>query len=116
MKAPEQIAAELVDRIRERGTIETLDLPYDAKDSEAWARIAQLAIEADREQRPAGLEGTERIIHYWSRKHGDCEECSDPAAYLVLEAFGDGKHMLACSVCAAYQAAQGQALRKIEED
>lgn len=108
MRTPEQIAAEVMGNAPD-------GLELVMSYAELRATIVA-AIEADRAQRPAGLEGTERIIHYWSRKHGDCEECSDPAAYLVLDAYGDGKHMLTCSVCAAWNAAQGQELRRIEEE
>jgi hypothetical protein len=108
MKTPEQIAQEALAPFMERSP---------AMVASNAARLIEKAVTLDRaqHQRPVGLEDTERIVHYWSRKHGDCEECSDPAAYLVLDAYGDGKHMPTCSVCAAYQAAQGQAIRKIEE-
>ena len=50
IKTPEQIAAELIDRIVTHGTIEFMGT-HDHDANDLWAAIAVKAIEADRAQR-----------------------------------------------------------------
>jgi hypothetical protein len=59
---------------------------------------------------------TEQIVFYWSRKHGDCQECGRPAAYVAVDAYGPGRDQKLCSVCAAFTAAEGQPIARIEAE
>lgn len=76
------------------------------------------AIEADRAQRPEGREGTERVIFYWSRNHGDCYDCGNPAAFVAPCMYGDvrgvEKITIFCALCAANHAADGETIEWIE--
>lgn len=57
----------------------------------------------------------EVVVFQWSTQHGHCVECGLPAAFYRLDAYGPGKNMRACSVCAANAAADGEAIARIDE-
>jgi hypothetical protein len=49
------------------------------------------------------------VTFRWDDSIGDCEECGNPVAFVVIDAYGTGQHMNVCSVCAAVNAADGGA-------
>jgi hypothetical protein len=68
-------------------------------------------------------EGTEPIVHFWSRKHGNCYECGNPAAFWVpmKEVDADNPTNVAdeekrCAVCAANAAVDGEHVVRIERE
>lgn len=55
------------------------------------------------------------ITFYWEDQDGFCEGCGFPAAFYSVNAFGTGKHMKLCAVCAANEACDGATLARISE-
>lgn len=58
----------------------------------------------------------ELVTFMWSLEHGPCQECGRPAAFLEVDAYGPGRHMKQCSVCAANAAALGSTIRRIDPE
>lgn len=62
---------------------------------------------------------TEPVLLHWSREHGDCIDCGLPAAFFAPDRFGgwSDAHVrnIACAICAANWAAEGNVIRRIEK-
>lgn len=58
--------------------------------------------------------GIEVWVFEWSRDHGNCADCSCPAAFYSLNAYGEGRHQRLCAVCAANAAAEGMSIKRID--
>jgi hypothetical protein len=56
------------------------------------------------------------VTFHWSDEHGPCTDCSAPAAFLSVNAYGIGAHRRLCSVCAANDAADGCTIVRIAPD
>jgi hypothetical protein len=52
----------------------------------------------------------ETFVFHWSREHGDCYDCSRPAAFL------GGLRVKYCAICAANAAAEGEPISWIASD
>lgn len=87
----------------------------------AWIEFRKKAPVTFREKAWSGPEqvkladGMMQVTFRWSVDHGPCENCGIPAAFYVLDAYGDGNHMPVCSVCAANEVADnGSEIEHIE--
>jgi hypothetical protein len=59
--------------------------------------------------------GDKIVVFQWSDKYGACQECSAPAAFLSIDAYGpDSTEQKLCAVCAANAAADGETIKRIE--
>lgn len=63
-------------------------------------------------------EGQEVVLvtFHWSTKHGKCDECGLPAAFLSKDAYGPGKDMKLDAVCAANAATEGAIITRIDPE
>ena len=98
----------------ERGVFEmtawTIGLDLSDPNDRGYLAV-RLHLDLDRMYPP---DGTETIIFHWSRKHGDCLDCGNPAAFRATEAYGRKiEGPILCAVCAANYAADGELIERL---